>query len=274
MSHWRSTAAFLGVCFLVALLLLAAFPNPHTVARASAQENLDQNHELKAVLSAAGFIGSIESTLSRRIGHRLDSHLANIGRLLWFDTITGLNNDNTCAGCHSPTNGFGDTQSIAIGIQNNGIVGPDRAGPRNERRAPMVINTAFFPNLMWNSRFSSLSGDPFDNSKGFLFPAPEGLSLSNEPHLLVAQAFIPPTERTEVAGFTFPGDNYAIRAEVMNRLNDVPGYRKLFGDVFPNVKDGGPITYEMSAKAIAEFEFSLTFANAPIDQFARGSRTR
>jgi hypothetical protein len=100
-------------------------------------------------------LGRIESTLERRIGHRLDPRLANVGRLLWFDTITGLNNDNTCAGCHSPTNGFGDTQSIAIGIQNNGIVGPDRAGPHNERRAPMVINTAFFPNLMWNSRFVS-----------------------------------------------------------------------------------------------------------------------
>ena len=38
----------------------------------------------------------------------------------------------------------------------------------------MVINTAFFPNLMWNSRFPALSGDPFDNSAGFLFPPPEG----------------------------------------------------------------------------------------------------
>ena len=44
--------------------------------------------------------------------------------MLWFDTITGLNGDNACAGCHSPTNGFGDTQSIAIGIDNNRIVGP------------------------------------------------------------------------------------------------------------------------------------------------------
>ena len=114
--------------------------------------DIDQN--LTARLRQLGFTGNIESTLERRLGHRIDKKLADLGRMLWFDTIGGLNDDNTCAGCHSPTNGFGDTQSIAIGIENNGIVGPDRTGPRNQRRTPMAINTAFFPNLMWNSRFS------------------------------------------------------------------------------------------------------------------------
>ncbi len=237
---------------------------------ATGQSRLDR--ELEAVLRKAGFTGRIESTLERRLGRRIDRQLADLGRLLWFDTITGLNNDNTCAGCHSPTNGFGDTQSIAIGIQNNGVVGPNRIGPRNMRRAPMTINTAFFPNLMWNSRFVALSGDPFDNRAGFLFPPPEALSLSSQPHLLVAQAFIPPTERTEVAGFAVPGDNDALRAAVLDRLNRSPAYRKLFGESFPQVKAGAPITFDMFGKAIAEFEFTLTFANAPIDRFARGER--
>ena len=138
----------------------------------------------------------------------------------------------------------------------------------------MVLNTAFFPSLMRNDRFSSLSGDPFDPSAGFLFPAPEGTSLSYLPHLLDAQAFIPPTERAEAAGFAFAGDNDAIRAEVVRRLNDAAGYRSLFARVFPEVRRGAPITYEMVARAIAEFEFSLTFANAPIDRYARGERQR
>ena len=34
------------------------------------------------------------------------------------------------------------SQPIAIGIDNNGVFGPDRAGPRNMRRAPMVLKTA------------------------------------------------------------------------------------------------------------------------------------
>jgi len=230
------------------------------------------NRELTAELQEFGFTGRIQYTLEDRLGRRIDPKLANLGRLLWFDTITGLNNDNTCAGCHSPTNGFGDTQSIAIGIENNGIVGPHRTGPRNQRRAPLILNNAFFPNLMWNSRFASLANDPFDNSAGFFFPPPENFTLSYLPQLLVAQAFIPPTERVEVAGFEFPGNNFDIRAEVLRRLNEIDEYRRLFGRSFPEVKDGDPINFDMFGKAIAEFEFTLTFANAPIDRFARGQK--
>src|SRR6185295_11402735 len=173
------------------LLLLTSTASAQHRDTSPGNDSLDQ--QLEAVLLGAGFTGRIESTLEARLGRRLDQKLADVGRLLWFDTITGLNNDNTCAGCHSPTNAFGDTQSIAIGIESNGIAGPDRTGPRNQRRSPIIINSAFFPNLMWNSRFRSLSNDPFDNSAGFLFPPPEGLLLSNQPHLLTAQAFIPPT---------------------------------------------------------------------------------
>jgi cytochrome c peroxidase len=237
---------------------------------AGGSESIDA--QLTAVLRQHGFTGRIESTLEKRLGRRINPKLAEIGRMLWFDTITGLNDDNSCAGCHSPATGFGDTQSIAIGIDNNGIVGPNRTGPRNQRRTPMAINTAFFPNLMWNSRFASLSNDPFNNSAGFIFPAPEGLMLSGLPHLLAAQAFIPPTERVEVAGFDFPGDNFDIRDEVLRRLNAIPAYRKLFGEVFPEVRTGAPITFEMFGLATAEFEFTLVFADAPIDKFARGSK--
>jgi cytochrome c peroxidase len=246
-------------------LSIAAIPAPSASAQGA---SLDE--ELQVVMREAGFTGRIESTLEQRLGRRLDPKLANLGRMLWFDTLTGLNDDSACAGCHSPTTGFGDTQSISIGIDSNQVVGPNRAGPRNMRRAPMVINTVFFPRLMWNSRFAALSGNPFDNRLGFEFPLPEGRTLSGQPHLLTAQAFIPPTERNETAGFHFAGDNDAIRVEVVHRLNATTEYRKLFAKSFPAVKVGAPITYEMFAQAIAEFEFTLTFANAPIDRFARG----
>ena len=102
---------------------------------------------------------------------------------------------------------MGDTQSIAVGVQNNGLVGRHRAGWRNQRRTPSVINTALYPNLMSNGRFSSPSGDPFDNSLGFSFPPPEGSIRfpAKDPvitHLLITQAHLPPTELVEVAGFT------------------------------------------------------------------------
>ena len=225
---------------------------------------------LATLLDGHGFTGRIEQTLEQRTGRAIDRRLADVGRLIFFDPVTGLNGDNSCSGCHSPTAGFGDTQPIAIGIDNNGIVGPARTGPRNQRRSPMIINSAFYPTLMWNSRFRSLSGDPFVNSAGFSFPQPEGASLSHMAHLLGAQAHIPFTERVEMAGFQFAGDNDDIRAEVLKRLNGIPLYRLRFGQVYDEVRAGAPITFTHVGSAIAEFTFSLTFADAPIDRFARG----
>jgi cytochrome c peroxidase len=258
-----------GVCWAVGVLLTMTLTlAPLAPAAPVSDKELDE--QLAAVLSRHGFTGAIEAQFKAQLGRPIDAKRAQLGRFLWFDIITGLNDDNTCAGCHSPTNGFGDTQSMAIGIDNNFMVGPSRTGPRNQRRTPLAINTALYPTLMWNSRFAALSGDPFDNREGFEFPPPEGLTLSYQPHLLVAQAFIPPPERVEVAGFSFPGDNFAIRDEVLRRLNAIADYRKLFGQVFPDVAAGAPITFDHFGQAIAEFEFTLVFANAPLDRYARG----
>jgi cytochrome c peroxidase len=265
---WRTPATALA-----AALALGACGDGDPAAAIAGPEEAAARSDLDAVLTSQlaehGFTGRVQSTLESRLGRRIDRQLADLGRLLWFDPIQGLNDDNSCAGCHSPTHGFGDTQPIAIGIDNNGVVGPGRRGPRNQRRSPMVINTAFYPTLMWNSRFRAVSGDPFDNGAGFVFPAPEGSTLSGLPHLLTAQAFIPPVERVEAAGFHFPGDNDAIRAEVVRRLN-ASAYRARFARAFPQIRGGADIRFEDFARAIAEFEFSQTYADAPIDRYARG----
>jgi len=287
-----------------------------SVVYAAANDDGNLDSELSAALSAAGFTGNIQQIFQERLeanlGRPINPKLADLGRLLWFDKIHALHHDNTCGGCHSPTNGFGDTQPMAIGIQNNNLVGPNRGGPRNQRRSPLVVNTALYPALMWNGRFNSLSGDPFLNSLGFHFPFPEGdtrFSYANDvqhqvTHLLQAQAHMPPTELIEVAGFTGTcpngvpdptlggafcqfddgeGDtvplpdssgsrNEPIRQKALALLNATPAYRQLFGEVFPEVAAGAPIDFYMFGKAIAEFEFTLVFANAPIDRFARGDR--
>jgi cytochrome c peroxidase len=167
----------------------------------------DLNRQLREILARNEFTGEVESTLEKHLGRSIDPAKAELGRLLFFDKFVGLHGDNSCAGCHSPLNGFGDSQSIAIGVENNDFVGPRRMGPRNQRRTPSGVNTAFYPNLMWNGRFSVVSGDPFDNSQGFVFPPPEGTTRfpAGDPdfkHLLQAQAHIPPTELSEAAGFT------------------------------------------------------------------------
>ena len=295
--------------------LLAFIPTVMTSAPADPRKAGSLDAELAGALASAGFTGRIEETYRARLettlGRPVDPRLADLGRMLWFDTIHSLHADNTCGGCHSPTNGFGDSQPIAIGVQNNGIVGPHRMGPRNQRRSPLVINTALYPALMWNGRFNSRSGDPFDNSHGFRFPFPEADDRFSQPqdaahgvvHLLQAQAHMPPTELIEVAGFSgtcpngvpdatlgsafcqfddgFGGHvplpdpatgsrNEPIRQTALALLNATPAYRQLFGEVFPEVAQGAPIDFFMFGKAIAEFEFTLVFADAPIDHFARG----
>src|SRR5262245_24445464 len=284
----------------IAIAAIAAIASSLTPLQAAE----DRDRQLAAVLARVGFTGRVEATLETRLGRRIDARLADLGRLLFFDPIGALHSDNACAGCHSPSAGFGDTQSIAIGIQNNHVVGQNRSGPRNQRRTPSVVNTAFYPSLMWNGRFFASSGDPFDNSMGFTFPLPEGVTMfpAHDPiirTLLAAQAHIPPTELVEVAGFTGtagsigplfdqfddglgqavpPPDatgfrNDPIRQALLVRLNGSPAYRVLFGDLFPDVRSGAPIDFSMFGRAIAEFEFTLVFANAPIDRFARGERS-
>ncbi len=303
MDDWKSRSAALGRSakwIALTLSALSLWPLAHAH---DAYETDSLDVPLVAALRHHGFNGAVQSTLAERLGRPIDARLANLGRLLFFDTATGLRGDNACAGCHAPATGMGDTQSIAIGVQNNGVVGPGRTGPRNQRRTPSVVNTAFFPNLMWNGRFAAASGNPFDNALGFQFPAPEGQTAFppndlSVRHLLVAQAHIPPTELNEAAGFTgtrgtisprfdafddgvgasvpLPDAagfrNGPIRQALLNRLNDTPGYRERFARVFAQVNDGAPIDFKMFARAIAEFEFSLVRANAPIDRFARGDR--
>jgi cytochrome c peroxidase len=300
LARWLTAAAIaIGICG-------APF-----YATAQAQNNTDElpdshlDRELTAVLHAAGFTGQLQASLEKRLGRPVDPVEADLGRMLFFDTITGLHDDNTCAGCHAPAFGFGDSQSIAIGIQSNLIVGHGRQGPRNQRRAPKLVNSGFLATMFWNSKFQTGSGDPFDNSKGFIFTPPEGTTRfpPNDPIIKTlpqAQGEMPPTEITEVAGYTGtkgtpfslgpefdpfddgkgsplpPPDgtgfrNDPIRAVVLQRLNGIPAYRTLFGRSFPEVAAGAPIDFSMFGRAIGEFEYSLTFADAPIDQFARGN---
>lgn len=265
-----------------------------------ARSNLDQ--KLAKALDKAGFTGTVESQLETRLGRPLNPKLSDLGRLLFFDKIQSLHavkgddaSGNPCAGCHDPAFGFGDSQVIAIGVDSNGISGPSRSGPRNQRRAPFSANAVFYPKLMWTPRFIALSGDPFDNSQGFLFPDAAGGLITSVQTLLMAQGSAAPTELVEMAGFTGTteaiGGDFAqfddghgeaipdpshdpIQVQVNKRIGEVAAYRKLFGDVFNNgkaiKKDG--VTTDMRRMAIGEFQASLKAADAPIDQFARGDR--
>ena len=306
----------------IGVVLLAVFVSS---ANADQPDRLDD--QLARVLKEAGFTGRVQGSVEPRLGRRLDAKLVDLGRTVFFDNIMGLHRDNSCAGCHSPAAGFGDSQSIAIGTDNNGVVGPDRRGPRNQRRAPFVINTAFFQRLMLNLRFVSRSDDAFDLTQGATVPFSVGGDTVWNPAskcidatcfdakkmttLLTVQGHLPPTELIEMAGFTagVPGDvdpalfhpshrvssgafsdtvpgpiagpngsppdsidmGYSIRQKVLDRFNANAEYVSRFGRIYPEAR-GGRITFAMIGAALAEFEMANTFANAPLDRFARGNR--
>ena len=216
-----STAFARGRCLggkrrILALTLLAIAAVFLPFAHANEAEDMDQR--LARALARAGFTGTVQSSLESRLGRPLDPALADLGRLVFFDNIMGLHNDNACAGCHSPARGFGDTQSIAIGTDNNALVGPDRTGPRNQRRAPMTVNAGFYPSMMLNLRFASISHNAFDLSEGTRVPFAVGGTTVWTPGsacfygtcfdstkmttLLTVQGHIPSTEMVEMAGFS------------------------------------------------------------------------
>src|SRR5262245_1505343 len=285
---------------VLAAILIAPCAAMAVTAATPTKGGRDLDQRLRAALVRAGFTGRIESTLEERLGRPVDAQRADLGRLLFFDKIIGLHDDNSCAGCHSPAFGFGDSQRMAIGVQNNDVVGPNRQGPRNQRRSPLASNTIFYPALMWTPRFVALSGNPFDSPLGFMFPPPESI-VTGVPTLLAAQGSLPATELVEMAGFTGiaanPGPfgprhsqfddgmgqtlpapdgtgfhNFPIQEVVNARLNSIPVYLDLFGQVFNSgvpLAPGG-ITIDMRRLAIAEFQAALTAANAPLDRFARG----
>jgi len=87
------------------IFLSVVWSGPMAVAGNETHGDVDL--ALSSVLRQSGFTGKIESTLESRLGGAIDSRLADLGRLLFFDTLTGLHDDNTCAGCHAPATGFG-----------------------------------------------------------------------------------------------------------------------------------------------------------------------
>ena len=92
--HPRSSQSLVRILLSILSVALALWGSEAHAGR----DDLDA--QLRAVLRDAGFTGRIESTLTARLGRRLDPKKVELGRLLFFDKILGLHNDNSCAGCH------------------------------------------------------------------------------------------------------------------------------------------------------------------------------
>ena len=282
---------------------------PASVVTVSAHSDDDRlNDQLAAVLAAKGFTGTVESTLEERLGRRIDPKLADLGRLLWFDTRHWASPrqrlrrlplaDRTASATRSRS------PSASRTTTSSGRAAP---APRNQRRTPMVVNTALLPGAdVERAVLGAVAATRSTTRRASCSRRPRGHGSSRRTTrssrtCCVAQAHIPPTERDrggrlhrhggtigprfdpfddglgrpvpppDASGFR----NEPIRQAVLARPERITRLsRSASATLFPRSRRGGPIDFTMFGRAIAEFEFTLTFADAPIDRFARGERAR
>ncbi|KAA0892130.1 cytochrome-c peroxidase [Oryzomonas rubra] len=103
-------------------------------------------------------------------------------------------------------------------------------GPRN---APTVLNSVYNIAQFWDGRAKDLA----EQAKG---PVQASVEMNNTPEL------------------------------VLQTLNSIPEYVKLFKKAFPGEKE--PLTFDNMARAIEVFEASLVTPDAPFDRYLKGNR--
>jgi len=108
---WKLTIAFLAlICVGVVVLTPGVSAEicrgvrpwaslcSHSLSGAPTNGRLGQpdplDDQLSAVLNHYGFTGRIGSSLEQRLGRKIDSQLAELGRLAFHDSLLGLNDDN------------------------------------------------------------------------------------------------------------------------------------------------------------------------------------
>jgi len=120
----------------------------------------------------------------------------------------------------------------ALGWSDRGPTSTGIAGQKGGRRSPPVTNSAYNPLQFWDGRSPSLE----EQAKG-------------------------PIENPVEMGST--------HRVMIRTLNDIPGYVKLFEEVFGTT----PITIDQVAQAIAAFERTVVTTDSPFDRYVRGEET-
>lgn len=160
-----------------------------------------------------------------------------LGYQLFFDPILSGDKTTACASCHHPDYAMADGLPKGIGAGGRGY-GAQRAGTGKElqRNTPSLFNVAFNAVQFWDGRVGTLE----------------------------EQVMVPLFEESEM--------NQQSAAELLKRLRAIPRYRELFAKAFgfKSKQDGGEITLQNIARAIAAFERKLNITDTAYDRFAEG----
>lgn len=93
---------------------------------------------------------------------------AELGKLLFFDSILSRNNTISCASCHKPAFAFADTSAVSTGI----------GGAKGTRNSPSAMNVRLQRAFFWDGRANSLEEQalaPIENSVEMNLPLDEAL---------------------------------------------------------------------------------------------------
>ena len=197
-------------------------------------ENIDQH--LRCLIDRHKLTG--DPRIGRNLPNIHDSKLAQLGRMLFFTTDLGGNNDTACVSCHHPALGGGDRLSLSIGAEaaDPRLLGPGRKlradstfnirdengniidpGPTEPRNAPTTFNIGLLDRgLFWDNRIESPARPALQNGAGGCpIMTPDGstgitpdnmISVTggvNAANLPAAQVQFPVTSPVEMKGKEF-----------------------------------------------------------------------
>lgn len=237
---------------------------------------------LRQVIANKGITGLTTASLPT-----LNANQVALGRMLFFDKILSGNMDVACATCHHPTENFGDSLNLSVGVggvggAGQGNVGPGRTHPNNTfvpRNAQPVFATHLMPAMFWDKRIERPLPPPPPPPPAPPPPPPNFVNTPEGQMQLApdeAQALFPLVNIAEMRGTGHSLDglsNTAYRQALVARLQAIPQYVTLFNAAFPAGSTEVGLTVNNIARAIAQYERSLTFINSPWDRYLRGDST-
>ncbi|MBK9974957.1 MAG: c-type cytochrome [Planctomycetes bacterium] len=228
--------------------------------------NATLEQQLRQQLQQQGVQGLTAAQLPTLVQSRV-----NLGRMLFFDKVLSGTQDVACASCHHPRLNQGDGLNLSVGVGATGGIGPGRTHPSSvfvPRNAQPVYNVGLFPELFWDKRVGRppQNPPPPPGSPPPPTQTPEGqVNLAPDE----AQALFPLVNLIEMRGTGHSLDglsNAAYRQALVARLQAIPQYVNLFTTAF----GAGQMTVDNMVRAIAQYERSQTFINAPWDRYLRG----
>ena len=76
----------------------------------------------------------------------ITSEKVALGRKLFFDNRLSINNEVSCATCHSPELAFTDGKVVSVGVK----------GRATERNSPTILNSGLLPKVMFDAHLPTL----------------------------------------------------------------------------------------------------------------------